>query len=716
MGALTRIRQISPALLGVVGALFIAFMVFQDSASCTQRSSTAKTVVGTVNGTAISATEYESLVTSITQRMKQQNPEADVDDAMVREQAWMTIVDNTLLEQEAQRLGVEVSQAEILDFFFVSPPDFLTSAFRDSTGQVNWKLYRDAMTNPSILRQYVGGTDADKDNAVAQFSQQMAQTRLDVMRQKVQEAVLTAVEASAAPVSPLMVERQWLTQNSVADVKFVALPASRIPEAQVGAVTDDEIKAYYEKHKLAFVQRSTRRIKSIEWPMVASGKDSAAFFAAAAKLQGALSAVGDTNITGRDSIFSRQMIALNGVSNDFAHMDKLPLEVGLVMASMQPRQVFGPLTEGDGIRFYRLDDRRSGANPSVRASHILIRFDANSKDSAKSKAEAVLARVRKGEDFAAVAREIGGDGSAQQGGDLGYFQKGAMVKPFEDAAFGMKVGEISNLVESQFGYHIIKVTDRQETEIKYSVITLRPVLSKQTRNGIYIAADNAVKDIAGGTSIDSVAARLKLRVTESPFYQRRTPIMGSYDITRYAFENPEGSTKRFETKDKRVVVVQVTAVREPGIQPLEDVKDEVKRRLLVQKKLDKLKAQAEQLAGALQSQGIDAVRSIDSTLDLRIATGVNDNGILQGYRNEFVATHTAFTAPLNGVSKAIRGENAWFVMTVTNRTNADPSAFAANRTAAVEAFTKLPGRSVFGRWFEKVRDRADITDKRFEMN
>lgn len=101
----------------------------------------------------------------------------------------------------------------------------------------------------------------------------------------------------------------------------------------------------------------------------------------------------------------------------------------------------------------------------VKASHILIKTpekaDDTQKAEARKKIEAVQKRLKKGEDFAAVAKEVSDCPSKEQGGDLGYFAKGQMVKPFEEAAFAMKPGETSNIVETDFGFHLIKVADKK---------------------------------------------------------------------------------------------------------------------------------------------------------------------------------------------------------------------------------------------------------------
>lgn len=110
-----------------------------------------------------------------------------------------------------------------------------------------------------------------------------------------------------------------------------------------------------------------------------------------------------------------------------------------------------------------------GGQDQVRARHILIRLDPAATDQqkaeARQKAQEVLDQAKKGQDFAELARKHSQDpGSGPNGGDLGFFGRGQMVKPFEDAAFGLESGQVSGLVESQFGYHIIKVEEKKAAE------------------------------------------------------------------------------------------------------------------------------------------------------------------------------------------------------------------------------------------------------------
>jgi len=123
------------------------------------------------------------------------------------------------------------------------------------------------------------------------------------------------------------------------------------------------------------------------------------------------------------------------------------------------------ISDEESKAFYDGNQDKFKQPEEVKASHILIAVPPKSDDAKKAesrkKIEDVQKRLKKGEDFAAVAKEVSDCPSKEQGGDLGYFSKGQMVKPFEEAAFSMKPGEVSNIVETDFGFHIIKTADKK---------------------------------------------------------------------------------------------------------------------------------------------------------------------------------------------------------------------------------------------------------------
>ena len=131
----------------------------------------------------------------------------------------------------------------------------------------------------------------------------------------------------------------------------------------------------------------------------------------------------------------------------------------LLAAEIEPKAV---VNDTDIAEFYKKNPQFFMQPEAMRASHILIKADtADAKPAAKAKAEDLLRQIKAGGDFAALAKQHSNDGSAAGGGDLGFFPRGQMVKPFEDAAFALKPGEVSSVVETEFGYHIIRAAEHR---------------------------------------------------------------------------------------------------------------------------------------------------------------------------------------------------------------------------------------------------------------
>ena len=147
--------------------------------------------------------------------------------------------------------------------------------------------------------------------------------------------------------------------------------------------------------------------------------------------------------------------------------------LGQVRKSLEFEEIIVKLSDADKLKvsdediktFFDENKDKMAAPAEVKASHILVKAENESeKAAAKAKIEEILAKLKAGGDFASLAKENSDCPSKERGGDLGFFGQGQMVKPFEDAAFGMEVGDISDVVETQFGYHIILVTDKHEAK------------------------------------------------------------------------------------------------------------------------------------------------------------------------------------------------------------------------------------------------------------
>lgn len=726
MGAITRIRQVSPYFLAVVAVLFIAFMVLQDSSCSTirqQGKSPEAKAVAEVNGETFSQAAYELRVKEYLENARAQNARLEqqgqqpqeIDENQVRQQIFDQMVDEILLKQVAEDLGVTVTDDELYDAIVVNPPAEL-QFFKDSTGKFMKSMYQELVTNPTKYGEMLSQQGAPPDQVEKQqrlWDQTLREIETSMRRQKVQEIVSATVGAVASIASPTYTQLDYTINNSTADIRYVAIPTDKILDTTI-AIADADVAKFYEANKQYYIQKPQRKIKYVIYREQPSAKDSARATKRSAELMDLFAA--ETDSAKRDSIFTEKMAAFGGTTNDYTLISDLDPNTSLVLRGLPLHGVFGPLTTPSGISYYRLDDKRESSQPTVRASHILIPIEGGNKDSALALASSILARARKGEDFGVLAMQNSKDpGSAQQGGDLGYFTKGRMVPEFEKAAFGAGVGEVVGPVETQFGYHIIKVTDKQNLELKYSEIVIKPLTSTATKQLIVSNSVAMQKEIEEGAAFDDVAKKQNMKTAESRFFSARTPVLNSAELTAWAYAAEKGDVTRIDVDKLGLVVAQVTDVRTAGTAPLEDMKETIVRLLRQEKKLDMLKEQAARVASACKAAGnLEAALSVDSTLTVRTQTALRDNGQLTGFAGEYGITNAAFKIAPHQVSDALRGRRSWFVMMVDMRTDADMAAFKKDKVAHLQNLAAKGRQNSYYTWFNTYKENATIVDKRWE--
>ena len=260
------------------------------------------------------------------------------------------------------------------------------------------------------------------------------------------------------------------------------------------------------------------------------------------------------------------------------------------------------VSEADLRTYYDQNAKQLSPSEERRASHILITAPATApvaqREEAKAKAQALLADVRKAPDtFAELARKNSQDpGSATSGGDLDFFAKGAMVKPFEDAVFSMKKGDISDVVASDFGYHIIKLTDIKLPK-QPSFEELKPKLEADLKkqqaqkkfsetaeaftNGVYEQSDS-LKPMADRLKLDIKTAA---NVSRQPAAAATGPLANVKFLT--ALFSPDAiekkrNTEAIEAGSNQLVSGRVVQYIPARTLPLEEVKDSVRQRWLAQ--------------------------------------------------------------------------------------------------------------------------------------
>lgn len=314
------------------------------------------------------------------------------------------------------------------------------------------------------------------------------------------------------------------------------------------------------------------------------------------------------------------------MSPESADVEYLVLDAAAVAKSLT-------VNEADLRTYYEQNAQRMAGKEERRASHILINAAQGApqaeREAARAKAQALLAEARKSpEKFADLARKNSQDtGSAAKGGDLDFFARGAMVKPFEDAAFALKKGEVSDLVETEFGYHIIRVTDIK-APAQRSFEDMKPELTaelkkQQLQKKFAEVAEqftNTVYEQPDG--LQPAADKLKLQIqTASGLTRTPTPGKGPLSNPKLlsAIFSPDATEKKRNTEAVDVgggtlVSARVTQYTPAKVKPLAEVKDQVRSRWVSERSAEEARKDGAAKLAAWQAKPDDARWSESLTL------------------------------------------------------------------------------------------------------
>jgi peptidyl-prolyl cis-trans isomerase D len=251
------------------------------------------------------------------------------------------------------------------------------------------------------------------------------------------------------------------------------------------------------------------------------------------------------------------------------------------------------MTDGQLAQYYEQHKEEFRREEQVRARHILFKLaqQAGAEEEARvrGEAEATLRRIQAGEDFAALASQLSEDPvSAQQGGDLGFFKRGEMVKPFEEMAFGLQPGVVSDPVRTDFGYHLIKVEEMQEAGYEPIEVVrgeLRTRLAREEVRRLAEAKAQAVYDamVAAGGEWKTAVQALELVPRETPFIAQGEVVEGldnSAAFTRTAFALQDGEVSRPTLIGNQYVVEKLLERKASHIPPFEEAEDVVRDALV----------------------------------------------------------------------------------------------------------------------------------------
>lgn len=436
----------------------------------------------------------------------------------LKSQAMDQLVRAQLLRQEAQRLGLRVTESELRDSIAT------VKAFQDN-GRFNKDLYLRTLRANNFTPGDFEDTQRD-----------------EMLARKLQDLVASGVHVSEAEVKD-----RYRLDNEKVNLSFVKLEAaSFMPDVKL---TDAEVQAYYDAHQEKFHEPDRARIEYVQY-----------------------------------------------APDHFA--DKVEV------------------TDGEVQQYYN-DHQTAYMNPEqVHARHILFKASEDTppeqKEQVRKKAEDILKKVKAGEDFAKLAQKYSEDSTAAQGGDLGTFPRGKMVPPFEEAAFALAPGATSEIVESPFGFHIIKVEAKEEArtqsldEVRTQVVDA--LKQEKARDQARAHANDAHTKVDGGAALASIAQADGLTVTTpAPFAESETTAAGGRPLVNAAFTVDAGALGPLVDTPQGFFVFRVTEKIAAHVPPLAEIRERVETAARTERADALAKSKAEALLPEAQKSGLDAV-------------------------------------------------------------------------------------------------------------
>ncbi len=591
-------------------------------------------VAATVNGTDIAAAEVLNEQALIEERYRQmfggQLPPGLIKPEMLRAQAVENLVTRALLEQEAERLGIAVTDEEVRQHI-------LTLPIFQRDGRFDRDAYVAALAQGAVSQTL--RTPAAFETAV---------------RQTLAFRKLARLVSESVPVTNAEARQAFHNERDTVSIEFVRVPARPDPKA---AFPENEMSAYYEAHKGEYER---------------------------------------------------------------------PARVTALVARLDPAKLASQITVSeDDIKaaFERRKDEL-GTPPEVNARHILVKVDENADaqtvEKARARAQAALDRVKKGEDFGKVALDVSEDPSKgtdpKAAGSLGWFARGIMVKEFEDAAFALKPGQLSDLVRSPFGFHVIKaeqVREGKSATLEASRATLAADLkAEQARRRAGELADQLA--VAAAKSGD-LAGEAKLRdiptQTVGPFTAAEPPGGLSAEAARAALRLEQGRVSAPLQDGAAWVVLQATAKTDASTAPLAEVMDSVKAGLAREKAAAAARERAASLLEAARKDG--ALAAAAKAAGLRVET----TGPFERRAREIpklgpapAVAEAAFRLSAGNrmpPAPVAVGDDA-LVLRLADRRAADPSTDPDALARISRSLAQEKGNTAFRAFVESLRGKAEI--------
>ena len=564
-------------LLIVVGTTIALFVIQDILAPNSSIIGQNRNIVGSINGEEIDLVRFNAVYEELTYNFSLNNGRSPTQQEVseLRDQAWERLINDISYVEEFNKIGLTVTDKESVDMVQgnnIHP--MIIQAFSDpSTGSFN-------KDNVIGYLQNLSNQPANQQQAWFSFESNLKPMRL---RTKYDNLI-----AQSTYYNSLDAEAEYFNTSSQIDLAYFYIPFFAVSDTLFD-VSTNEMRSYLNKNKSDYNQDETRSIDYAFFSVQPSAEDSTFFENEINDIR--------SNLMSSNIIDDSTYAVINSDSfNPYIkyNPDELPTD----LVGKDVGFITEPTYENGSISIKKLSKIDQDAQEKARAKHILLKFDDSNKSTVRTEANRILNLLRSGSDFGETARTYSQDGSASNGGDLGWFTDGMMVKPFQDAVFSRRrSGLIPRIIETDFGFHIINVT-YPKTRTSYFVANIsKDILpSDNTRNNIYRSAELFKLDIKSTEDVFSdylkenniiggnISDIDKNSTEVGTIPNARNVILWSYSDDRYV-----GEVSDVLETDEGYIVAQINEMKDEGTKKLDEVENSIKRRIIDEKKYEYLK-------------------------------------------------------------------------------------------------------------------------------
>lgn len=651
---------------------------------------------GEIAGETISREEYAE---RYQQQVQQYSNLQDAQRGFVMDQVWNQLVAEKVYNKEMEKIGYQVGDQELLDMFVgkrIHPDLRQIPFFQNEQGQYDPQKVREIISNRSQYPQF--------EDQLISMEEYLVQNRGMEHYNNMVKAGFISSKAAA--------RQKHREQNRKANIEFLAINYSQIPDSLV-TVTDADLNAYIRDHQEEYKQEEETYVKYVRFPIEPSEADSTKVFDRVNKYRSSFEQA--TN----DSLYTSNKSPIPYTEN-FRIITAFPEALRDSLADATLGTVMGPYQEGNMYRMYKLVNTEEGEETYHKVRHILIKPEGTTDaDSAAARQTSIsLARQANDGNFFDLANENSRDFKTKtQGGELGWYSKGAFGEDFDETVAGMSIGQIRGGIKSNQGYHVVQLLD--ETTQKFSVAQVQEEIfaGSATVKEAYSKANQFLYAATQDKSLDSAAVASGENAIRSnpltPQTRQVSGLTGGRDIVLWALDAEMGDLSQVIEVGPSYVVAEVVEKREEGTRPLNDLRFTVESIVRNQKKaqiiIDKLNAMTlgDDLNAVKDAYGAGAFVNTAQNVTF---TSSNIPGI--GGDPYIIGKVTGMEQ--GQVSKPLEGQNGVYIVKVTSIQDAseldDETLLTKKKTEANTSQTQ---------WTQRIQpvltEIADVKDERYKI-